>query len=1052
MELNSSIKMLGGIYMLYLKNNEEKLSEELFKKPTSEYRGTPFFAWNCKVKKETLLKQIDDLQEMGMGGFHIHSRTGMGVEYLSDEFMELVKSANEKAKANNMLSWLYDEDRWPSGFAGGYVTKEKKYRARFLVFAPKEYEEGSDASSDEFSSTGQAQRSNNRRLIAKYEVVLKDGYLASYKRLKDGETQSSGSKLWWAYIEIAGSSPWFNNQAYVNTLDPEAIKKFVDITHERYYNALGHEFGKSVPAIFTDEPQFTHKDNLGLSNEERDITIPFTDDFEETFEKAYGDSLLDYLPELFWELADGKVSAARYRYHDHLSERFARAYADTIGEWCDSRGIMLTGHMMEEPTLESQTKALGEAMRAYRSFQLPGIDMLCDRREYSTAKQAQSASHQYGCPGVISELYGVTNWDFDFRGHKLQGDWQAALGVTVRVQHLTWMSMEGEAKRDYPASIGYQSPWYKEYPLIENHFSRLNTALTRGKARVKVGVIHPIESYWLHFGPEEQTAEIREELDMNFKSIIEWLLFGLIDFDFIAESLLPSLADVHEESTFKVGEMAYDVVVVPNCETLRTSTVERLEAFSKAGGKVIFAGEPASLVDAAQSQRAVKLAKNCEVVPFTKTKILKALEQYREVDIRDEKGSRPDHLLYQMREDGEGRWVFICHAKKTDNPDIASVEKIDIRIKGKWSPVIYDTMTGKILPYEAMAVGDEILIKYEFSQHDSLLLYLQPEEPKKSSIGQPEDQSYEKEIYLSEAVPVTLSEPNTLLLDLAEYAFDKGAWQPREELLRIDNSFRKQLGYPLRMEALAQPWVNNDGIVSEQHTLSLKFTVVSGIEVINAHLALEDAQNTEIVVNNVKVPSIIDGWYVDECIKKVPLPTLSKGKSEIILNIPFTEKTNVEWCYLLGDFGVQVAGSDATIIEPVRKLAFGDWSHQGLPFYAGNVVYHCEVLTEECNLSVEVPQFRNPVLSLAVDGEDKGKIAFAPYILDLGKLEAGKHRVDIKAFGNRVNTFGTVHNCDHNTEWFGPNAWRTTGSSWSYEYQLKKTGVLVSPRFKIEQR
>jgi hypothetical protein len=592
----------GGIDMLYSKNNNEKLVAELFKNPTSEYRGTPFFAWNCKVDKETLLKQIDQLKEMGMGGFHIHSRTGMGVEYLGDEFMELVKAANEKARENNMLSWLYDEDRWPSGFAGGLVTKETKYRARFLVFSPKEYEEGSDESSEEYSSTGHAQRSNNRRLIAKYEVVLKDGYLSNYKRLEDGEEQSTGKKLWWAYIEVSGCSPWFNNQAYVNTLDPEAIKKFINITHERYFEALGEEFGKSVPAIFTDEPQFTHKDHLGFSHEERDIAIPFTDDFEETFKNVYGDSLLDYLPELFWELPDGKVSLARYRYHDHLSERFATAFADTIGKWCDSHGIMLTGHMMDEPSLLSQTTSLGEAMRAYRSFQLPGIDMLCDGREFSTAKQAQSASHQYGRPGVSSELYGVTNWDFDFRGHKLQGDWQAALGVTVRVHHLTWMSMEGEAKRDYPASIGYQSPWYKEYPLIENYFSRLNTALTRGKARVKVGVIHPIESYWLHFGPEEQTGDLRKELDMNFTNIIEWLLFGLINFDFIAESLLPSLSAVSEDSTFKVGEMDYDVVIVPNCETLRSSTVERLEAFRKAGGKLIFAGEVASLVDATESQ------------------------------------------------------------------------------------------------------------------------------------------------------------------------------------------------------------------------------------------------------------------------------------------------------------------------------------------------------------------------------------------------------------------------------------------------------------------
>ena len=157
----------------------------------------------------------------------------------------------------------------------------------------------------------------------------------------------------------------------------------------------------------------------------------------------------------------------------------------------------MTGHLMMEPTLDSQSRHVGEAMRSYREFGIPGIDMLADRHEYTTAKQAQSAAHQFGCPGVASELYGVTNWNFDFRGHKHQGDWQAALGVTVRVPHLSWMYMGGESKRDYPAPIDAHSPWYKRYRLIEDHFARLNTALTRGKARVNVGVIHPVESYWI---------------------------------------------------------------------------------------------------------------------------------------------------------------------------------------------------------------------------------------------------------------------------------------------------------------------------------------------------------------------------------------------------------------------------------------------------------------------------------------------------------------------------------------------------------------------------
>ena len=89
--------------------------------------------------------------------------------------------------------------------------------------------------------------------------------------------------------------------------------------------------------------------------------------------------------------------------------------------------------------------------------------------------------HQFGYEGMLSELYGVTAWDCDFRTYKHQGDWQAALGVTVRVPHLSWYAMGGEAKRDYPASISYQSPWYKKFSVVEDHFARLNTALTRGE-------------------------------------------------------------------------------------------------------------------------------------------------------------------------------------------------------------------------------------------------------------------------------------------------------------------------------------------------------------------------------------------------------------------------------------------------------------------------------------------------------------------------------------------------------------------------------------------
>src|SRR5690606_15996423 len=109
-----------------------------------------------------------------------------------------------------------------------------------------------------------------------------------------------------------------------------------------------------------------------------DVLIAWTDDFAETYAAAYGQRIEDHLPELFWELPEGQASVVRYRYHDHTAERFASAFCDVMARWCSRNGIAQTGHMLAEAELHSQTRGCGEVMRAMRSFQLPGIDILCD--------------------------------------------------------------------------------------------------------------------------------------------------------------------------------------------------------------------------------------------------------------------------------------------------------------------------------------------------------------------------------------------------------------------------------------------------------------------------------------------------------------------------------------------------------------------------------------------------------------------------------------------------------------------------------------------------
>ena len=1026
--------------MFYPENQKKRLDEKIFRNPPCEYRAAPFWAWNCDLNKDLLLREIDQMKRMGMGGFHMHVRTGMSTTYLSDGFMQLIRDCVDKAKEERMRAYLYDEDRWASGAAGGYVTREERYRARYLLFTTVSYEQ---AEENPASVPVDSPRTGKGRLLARYAVRLNDeGELAEYRLLKDGQQADAAETAWYAYLEIEKESPWFNNQTYVNTLDKKAIERFVEITHERYKEVVGNEFGGAVQSIFSDEPQFSRKTTLGFAGEKKDVVLPWTDDLPDTFRAAYGEELLAGLPELYWELPGGAVSLIRYHYHDHIAERFAEGFADTVGTWCARNGLLLTGHMMEEPTLKSQTAALGEAMRSYRSFQLPGIDMLCDWREYTTAKQAQSAAHQFGCPGVMSELYGVTNWDFDFRGHKLAGDWQAALGVTLRVPHLTWVSMEGEAKRDYPASIGYQSPWYTEYPMVEDHFARLNTVLTRGKAQVRLGVIHPVESYWLHWGPSEATALVRDEMDEHFQSLAQWLLYGLIDFDYISESLLPQQCEAGN-APLSVGEMAYDVVLVPDCQTLRATTVDRLESFVAAGGRLVFAGRIPELVDAKPSGRVKELAQRAECISFSKGAILSALDGVRFVDIRDDKGMRTTNLLHQVRAEGDTRYVFLCHGEKPENPDVCPREDIVLRIRGEWKVRRMDTATGEIAPLHVVYEKGRTVLRYAFYAYDSLLIELTPG---RAEAG--EDAPAEKKFdyyALWHPVEIALSEPNVLLLDTAQYAFDdEENWRDEEELLRADDAFREELGYPLRKKEVAQPWVVPDEPIT--HHLRLKFTVHSEMEIKAPQLALEKAESVEIAVNGCPVDNASVGWFVDESIKKVQLPDLPAGDSVIELTLPFGRRSNVEWCYLLGDFGVRVQGAEKTVIPPVRRLGFGDWTTQGLPFYCGNVTYKIPVRVEKDTLTIRVPQYRGSVLGMEMDGVRQGDMAYAPYEYTFTNLQPGEHEVGITVYGNRVNGFGCVHNCDDSTSWFGPDCWRSEGVRWCYEYRLRKSGLLVSPQ------
>ncbi len=1018
--------------------------EKSFKNPPAKYRGAPFWAWNGVLDQEILKKQIDDFEKMGFGGFHIHSRIGLATEYLGEEFMNHVKFCHDYASAKGMLTYLYDEDKWPSGYGGGRVTKKKEYHAKYVLFSPNYHENGHYKRN--LVPSCRLTEDGDIKWIASYEIELSEGKLVDYSRAEKQE----GDNIWHAYIVVTDSLPWFNEEAYVDTLNPEAIKTFTELGYEPYNRAVGEHFSKTIPSIFTDEPQFIKYQNFEDGRRKEEIGIPYSDDFQDEFLHRYQKSLLECLPEIFWENANGQAATVRYQYLNLLSDRFAESYVKTLSDWCEEHNIMLTGHLMEEGALEKQIRSVGDTMRSYQFFHKAGIDILADLHEYTTAKQAQSVSRQMGKPGLTSELYGVTNWNFDFRGHKLQGDWQAALGVTTRVPHLSWMYMGGESKRDYPAPIDAHSPWYERYFIIEDYFGRINSIMERGKSEVEIGVIHPIESMFIALGPDSDTICLRNRMEEQFQELTKWLLFNLLDFDFISEKLITELPIKAENGKLHIGHMAYRTVIVPPLLTIRSTTLKHLEEFSKQGGCVIVMGDLPSCIDGKNSEQANKLLEKSTRIGFDKDALLKNLEDVRIIDVTDIRGIRHKNLIYQIRSENDNKWLFLAHGAREEHREyslkntIEERQKIIITLEGQYEVLILDAMTGEYKEADYEAINDKTRIFTDFWPEDSMLLKLKHLSTTHKRVNNMEEREEFHLEYLPSVCKYHLEEPNALVLDMAEYSLDGGAWMGEEEILRIDDIARLQFGKRIRTDSFPQPWISQEGN-SKEHVVDLRFSIESNVEGVIVELAFEGDHDCRILFNGNEVNIITNETYIDEAIKRIPLGTLRKGQNTLEYRTSFGTLTNLEWFYLLGQFGVRVYGNRKIIEELPQTIGFGDYSVQGLPFYGGNICYQASIRTKAGHAMLEVSEYEAPLIEVEIDGKKPVPIITAPYMADLGWLEEGEHKLVIRSYGSRVNMFGQLHNCNLAEAYFGPKTWRTKGQNWCYEYRLHSCGIKKAP-------
>ncbi len=997
---------------------KDTLTYEEFKNPSKEYRGIPFWSWNCRIDDGKIKKQLAVFEEMGFGGAIAHSRNGLEDEYLGKRFMDGIRLAADVSKERNLDLWLYDEDRWPSGGAGGIVTRDNlQYRLKTLLFTGKKPCELT-AADGIFSRT-----------VASFYVELdENGFMTGYRPAKDGE------KCIYAHEMIPADNPRFNGGAHPDVLSDEAMKAFIDSTYEKYKNELSEDFGKTVSTIFTDEPQTATKMHAPFSSFENFdyAAFPWTSDFAETYKESYGEDISELLPEIVFDLPDGRLSRARYRYHEHVAQRFKKAFTSQIGNWCKENGINFTGHFLIEDTLAAQGRGGPEMMRGYADFDIPGIDVLFANYEYVTAKQAQSVARQQGKRWIMSELYGVTTWQSDFRDYKHWGDWQAALGVTVRVPHLNWMSMLGGGKRDYPACFGYQAPWYGKFSKIEDYFARLNTVLTAGNPKVRVAVLHSIESYWLRIGPNDKSWDVTQARSKAFDALAQCLLFSGIDYDYLSEALLDG-----QYKDGSVGEMTYETVIVPDCITLRSSTLRILRDMKERGIRIIFAGGIPTHTDAEKSSDAKDFAQLCEHIEFTNEAVLRALDSERWFKLFDETGAPEDKYISHAREIDGDTWLLLSPGKHIDDKESIKKHRLILKIKGEYAVTLYDAMTGKkSVPCYSVANGETSVSLITYS-YDSILLQLSDKEMAERTAAA-QSRSYVR-LPANRVWSFKREEPNVCLLDMAMYSFDGKNYLPEEEVLRIDDAARKRFGLPSIMGKLAyQPWAITEDTEKE---VFLRFTFNSTVEA-EAFLAFE--RIISATFNGKPVDITPCGYYVDEDFTKIALPKTQKGTNVLDVKLTVTKKYGVEPMYLLGDFDVTLTGTEKTLSEPRRRLGFNSVTEQGMPFYGGNIVYSNEIETDDCSIEINVAKYRGALVGVRLDGEEKGCIILPPYRLWIDGVKKGRHLLELTLYGNRNNTFGSLHNGIKDA-YYGPEHWKRPDGEFIYEYQLSEMGIEKTP-------
>ena len=1018
-----------------------------FKKPPVILRPTPFWAINDRITPEETARQMADMLGAGMGGGFFHSRHGLITEYMGEEWFSSMQAALDTAKRKGGYLWLYDEDLWPSGNAGGQVAGMKdEYRAAQLkAFLLEPCEPMPLLDGDSAAMHAYILERRKGLLLEKTKTLpmsMVDN-LRQYERLV-------------LVREYAVKTPWWSGESYANLLHPQAVREFMRLTHEVYYKRLGDEFGRRIPGIFTDEPCL-----------HRESGIPWYEGIPCRYGECNGRDFWKDLPYIFFDGREARL--IRLLIHRTILRQFLEAYSKPIYEWCQSHKIAHTGHYMDEDTFSRQIKShCGGVMAHYMYQHIPGIDHLCRQIDGDfvpvllTCKQVSSAARQLGRKRVLTEIFGVSRHTNTFEDFKWLGDYDLVLGANFFCPHVTWYSAKGRRKRDLPPVWNYQQTYWNELPVLNDYFARISYALTCGRPDVKILLLHSIESAiaGIRMGvvstrsqeniPAKDMKEA-DEMDLAMRKTLDAILNTGHDCDLGDENFIEKYGKINGNN-FVIGRMPYKIVVVPQSRTWRGKTVRLLERFIKNNGILIILGKAPEEIDGLSGKKRwdkIISHKNVYYLPSSTESIQNAISSLDSFPyaLTGADGRFFRKTYVQHRIDGKDEIFFIVNSDKENSRDYL----LTLRNAGKKKLFRWDAVDGSACLADSKKNGDSLKYLFSLPPAGAVLLTLSSSFSG-NALKEKEMPNFNSAKVISLPGPFEFErkDRNVLVLDRISVSYDGNKFEAEEPEWRVRKNIAEHFG---TQDALGwQPWVavRKKTFEGKGGDIILRYRFSSNINKPKSYLIIEDMQKGRVLVNGRQIARDDEsrlGWHWDRGFKMVEITGLVKaGLNTADFRVGYDFLTEIEPAYVVGDFGVEMESPyRGRIVKETSKISAGSWVGQGYPFYSGRMVYKSEfeVPGGGSRIFMRIVKPSGVLFNVRVNGTDAGKILWSPYILEITSFvrNSGKNRVELELISSLQNSWGPLHERKgEDTLWVGPNAFENE-SEIREEFSLFNYGI-----------